>query len=149
MSYIRCLSNPEGMYIYGTRLPNSKKIVVHISGAPCDPETDPMVPHNDFKKACKAYEVYQKDEFTSGDFGYKEIVINEPTDELWTNGHEQEQKKFDALLTKDIKRWRKGYKAFRQKIHRSYRIGIYWKGELRYKLWRVTWAYIARGGAER
>lgn len=148
MSYIRCLSNPEGMYVYGTQ--EGKRTVVSFCDSPHDPKKELRIPIKDFHRVCRAFDKDGEDA-KSGNFAVKDLKINEVTMKPWSAA---DQKAEDDLLRPpkpnqrlNDKEWVRRYKAHYKKHDAGWRIGVYWKGKLRFILWRVTWAYIARSGA--
>ncbi len=116
MSFIRCWSNPESLYVY------QSSDGVHMSHFP---QQELIVPLRDFNRVCLAWSAGNWTE--SGNLAVKEIEVNERTNKPLT-------KRERALTDKSM--------ALTSRMKTGYRIGIYFKGKLKLILWAVTWAYV-------
>lgn len=117
MSFIRCTSNPEGMYVY-----HHVDGYISMSTSPFNFEKELKIPPRNFYHVCKRYDKYGFNQVKYGDFEVREVQIYEKSGEII-------KKEIDFLHE-------------RKKI--GYRMAIIWKGEIKFLLWRVTWDYIAR-----
>lgn len=128
MSYIRCLSNPEGLYIYS----DGGGICIH--GNFGDDEDFMRVPEKDFHGIGMKY----GREYLMGDrplkFGgitLREVKVVKGTDRIYTPIHHKKMGIHD-----DTRRWFDKPQT-EHKILFSY-------GGKSFLMWRVTWDYIVR-----
>jgi len=134
MSYIRCLSNPEGLYIYG----NTKGQITISHNIP-SPRAKPG---------------YVKGEFPP------EIVLPQHifhyVCQRWNNGNESIKYR-GCKVKEEYIEWKNGKKIsnnitaeelLTRNVRREYLIKFEYKGKWFY-MWRVTWKYIVRNVCNR
>ena len=131
MSYIRCGSNPEGLYIFG----GLKGIEVYTDRA-SKKDISWTIPFRHFKEVCKRWdEAFDEDEGVKyGDFSCKCVWVNSDFEE------------------KEVKEVSEHFeKVFKQAIEAKPTVGLQlenkvkltWKGESIY-LWDVTWLVVVQ-----
>lgn len=132
MSFIRCLSNPEGMYVFGSTsgVEFYSGQGWHLSniGPDREPDRGMIVPYNVFYKACKLAEYVTADEPVEVDgFKIEEQVIYTKTGRLVPNR---------PFTVASMKRRMSGRAA-----ETMWAIKVSYKGKYVF-MWRVTWDYI-------
>ena len=124
MSYIRCLSNPEGLYIYGT---HKDLICIHhnvpapLSSGLNDGQGFFTIPELHFTKAIKYWKQGRK--YCKGGFLVEEEHIYLDT------GMMVPERTIENMIA--------------EKRPTSYRIRLQYRSDFVY-LWRVTWEYVVR-----
>lgn len=123
MSYIRCISNPEGLYIWSDR--DGKTYLAKGS--------DPVktIPSKIFKALFKKYkkEKAWKEDFKIGAYRLREVYISPSKRTFSIDG-------LDKLTTKTVHKY-----AFNKGIYQWRISGPNWKIDM----WEVTLEYIAAG----
>lgn len=113
MSYIRCLSNPEKLYIWG-----SGKYIDFATNSP-DLKSIPSGYFNSFMSAyLKKGNEWRFDDFQWGKLSIKEVFVK----------HKRKQTKFE----KEFGNYKPG----------NYKYELRYGGKLIVRMWMVTWAYI-------
>ena len=125
MSYIRCLSNPEGLYIYG----DGSGILIHYDGGSM------YVPEKDFHKVGLEYVRYHWAEhgMRSGDLVVREVEVIRGTDMVY---FEPRHKKLGIAEV-----W--GHRKYLDGPRTDHKVLFSYKGKS-FIMWRVTWDYIAQ-----
>ena len=126
MSYIRALSNPEGLYIWGEEDPkNPKRARVVIAGPTVGGKPLPTIPSGTFKMLCRKWN-------TDGEATYKGFVVDEV-----------------VVCGKKVKR--PGQDDWHCKKEHEYKIRLrkLGKGGWYMLMWRVTWEYVVENVSRR
>lgn len=130
MSYIRCLSNPEGLYAYGS---GDNQVWTHIDEAYSSKghQGTMTLPEDKLTAAIRAFHKTYDQPVEVGGIKIAEVHVYqdtlEDTGEEW-KGLEQLRKRLDGMPVRESR----------------YGIRLEYEGKW-FLLWRVTWDYFARG----
>jgi len=138
MSYIRCLSNPEGLYVWSDgKFAN----ITHNVKPPHSSGKDFTIPHRVFERVLKRWADYHQPAKCAGAVA-EELSVDRKIGEVigpfkpCNRGCERQGKAFilckpcHAKMMKDIRR-------------SSYVIRLSYKGNF-VNMWRVTWDYMTK-----
>lgn len=135
MSFIRCLSNPEGLYVWSDV---DGTVHIHYGGRkrpkpPLSKGDDMCVPYRDFMRACQKWDGWEDDVRVNG-FRIKEEHVYLKTGKPVPN----------------MDRWKKvsAYCDHMKKNPAEFLIRVSYKGNFVY-LWRVTWQYVVSNAVRR
>jgi hypothetical protein len=153
MSFIRCLSNPEGMYIW-----DDVDGKVHVSGN--DPGGEPrtiLVPRRDFYGVCRKWsdgKLDKNDVAHSGKIAVQDFVaIDKRTGKILSEKEAEKQYKIFQSLEKQCFKFKtegRDKKAVRQIIDKmdaynpDRKVVFSVGGKPEFVLWTVTWEHIVQ-----
>lgn len=134
MSFIRCLSNPEGLYVWSDV---DGTVHIHYGGRkkpkpPLSKGDDMRVPYRTFMRVCKKWDGWEDDVRVNG-FRVKEEHVFLKT---------------GKPVPSDLYANVTAYAKHMDKHPAEYLIRVSYKGNFVY-LWRVTWQYVVSNAVRR